>query len=119
MSIQTNLAGRIRNTTLPRSKALLPLFEAIVNSIHSIEEANLPPDKGIIEMEILREPYQGPLRFENGAASRNSDSQGEISGFKITDNGIGFTDENMRSFETLDSEHKVKKGCRGIGRLLC
>ena len=32
----TNLPGRIRNTNLPKSHALLPLFEAVVNSIHAI-----------------------------------------------------------------------------------
>ena len=36
MNIMTNLPGRIRNTNLPKSHALLPLFEAVVNSIHAI-----------------------------------------------------------------------------------
>lgn len=38
MSIHTNLHGRLRNTPLSRNHGLLPLFEAVVNSIHSIEE---------------------------------------------------------------------------------
>lgn len=42
MNIMTNLPGRIRNTNLPKSHALLPLFEAVVNSIHAIEDAQLP-----------------------------------------------------------------------------
>jgi hypothetical protein len=36
----------------------------------------------------------------------------------VEDNGIGFTPENMKSFETLDSVHKASLGCRGFGRLL-
>lgn len=38
MSLQTNLKGRLRNTSLPKSHGLMPVFEAVVNSIHSIEE---------------------------------------------------------------------------------
>ena len=36
--MESNLKGRLRNTNLPKSNALLPLFEAVVNSIHSIDE---------------------------------------------------------------------------------
>lgn len=109
MNLTTNLHGRIRNTSLPYTHALMPLFEAVVNSIHSIEEnGNL--GSGAISVEIIR----------NGQADFFDDSLSEsaILGFKITDNGIGFNDKNMLSFETLDSEHKVEKGCRGVGRLL-
>ena len=37
---------------------------------------------------------------------------------EITDNGAGFNAENFTSFQTLDSEHKIDLGCRGVGRLL-
>ena len=38
MALGTNLKGRLRNTDLPKSHGLMPLFEAVVNSIESIEE---------------------------------------------------------------------------------
>ena len=38
MSLHTNLQGRLRNTSLPKNHGLLPVFEAVVNSIHSLEE---------------------------------------------------------------------------------
>lgn len=38
MSLQTNLQGRLRNTSLPKSHGRMPAFEAVVNSFHSIEE---------------------------------------------------------------------------------
>lgn len=38
MSLHTNLKGRLLNTLLPKSHGLMPVFEAVVNSIHSIEE---------------------------------------------------------------------------------
>lgn len=110
MSLQTNLHGRLRNTPLASSNGLMPLFEAVVNSIHSIEERGSSLREGAITVEILRNG-QGVLEL-------NAKTNQEIEGFSITDNGIGFNDENMKSFETLDSEHKVDKGCRGVGRLL-
>jgi hypothetical protein len=38
MSLNTSLKGRLRNTNLPLTHGLAPLFEAVVNSIHSIDE---------------------------------------------------------------------------------
>jgi hypothetical protein len=34
---KSNIANKVRNTTLPKNKPLLPLYEAISNSIHSIK----------------------------------------------------------------------------------
>ena len=110
MSLNTSLKGRLRNTNLPITYSLFPLFEAVVNSIHSIdilkkEKANY---NGKIIIKILRSShmitYEG---FENN-----------IIGFEIIDNGIGFNKDNYNSFRTLDSEFKINLGCRGIGRLL-
>ena len=116
MSMETNLHGRLRNTSLPYSRGLMPLFDAVVNSIHSIEEAVLSPASGNIAVEILRSTQnQFDFKVEK---SREPDTREDIVGFKITDNGIGFDDVNMKSFNTLDTEHKVDKGCRGVGRLL-
>ncbi len=117
MTLQTNLSGRLRNTALPLANGLYPLFEAVVNSIHAIEEAGLLNEDGRITIEILRHP-QGQLQFQDPKKKRGPDALEEILGFRIIDNGIGFTDTNMESFNMLDSEHKVDKGGRGIGRLL-
>jgi len=62
MALNTNLHGRLRNTSLPTTRGLLPLFEAVVNSIHGIEDRKLAPDAGQLEIEILRMP-QGELAF--------------------------------------------------------
>jgi hypothetical protein len=35
--MKVDLVGKIKNTQLPRSKALLPMFEAVVNSFQAIE----------------------------------------------------------------------------------
>ncbi|MCX6076301.1 MAG: hypothetical protein NTW78_05355 [Campylobacterales bacterium] len=121
MSVKTNLHGRLRNTPLPASQGLMPLFEAVVNSIHSIEEVEekfgINIHNGKIVIDVLRKT-QTVADFDNDDNKRGPIAQSEIIGFKITDNGIGFNDENFQSFETLDSEHKIDKGCRGVGRLL-
>lgn len=117
MSIETNLAGRLRNTKLPVSHSLLPVFEAVVNSIHSIEERDDRDSRGTISVEILRKD-SGPELDLEGRKKRGADFIPEITSFKVTDNGIGFDDENLKSFRTLDSDHKAEKGCRGIGRLM-
>ena len=110
--IGTNLPGRVRNVSLAPSKGLMPLFEAISNSIHAIEEAGRAPDESRIRIEIKRSAPR--LSLDPDAKL----GQGDIDGFTVTDNGIGFNDVNFKSFRTLDSEHKVDKGGRGVGRLL-
>jgi hypothetical protein len=114
----TNLSGRLRNTSLPTTSGLLPLFEAVVNSIHSIEEAKLNVEDGIIDVQILRKPKQDLMDYGDTKKKPGPDALEDIIGYKVIDNGVGFNAENMESFETLDSEHKVSKGCRGVGRLL-
>lgn len=110
MSLQTNLKGRLRNTALPLSHGLMPVFEAVVNSIHSLEEkGNLT--SGCITLHIDREP-QTALDLDSGVTAN------PIYQFRITDNGCGFDETNFLSFQTLDSDHKIAKGCRGVGRLL-
>lgn len=88
----------------------MPLFEAVVNSIHSIDDrilkGNLKPEEAQIQINIIREDVL------DGTTNPN------IIGFEIVDNGIGFDSQNYNSFQTLDSEYKVQKGCKGIGRLL-
>lgn len=117
MSVKTNLHGRLRNTPLPASQGLMPLFEAVVNSIHSIEESGKNARDGNITIEILRDP-QARMELDDETSKRGPVAQNEIIGFKITDNGVGFNKINFQSFETLDSDHKIDKGCRGVGRLL-
>lgn len=103
-NLKSNLKGRIKK--VKTNNFLVPLFEAVSNSIHAIEE--LANGKGSIEIQIIRNPKQTELGI---------DSEKAISGFKITDNGAGFTDENMASFEEVDSTYKESKGGKGIGRI--
>ncbi|MBS1028862.1 ATP-binding protein [Gluconobacter albidus] len=101
-----DVKGRVRNVGLPANpnNALLPLFEAVSNSIHAIEGrfGTESANKGKISIDILR---------------RDDDKNSHPCGFRITDNGIGLNAQNWKSFRTSDSELKIQKGGKGVGRL--
>lgn len=85
-----NISGRVKNFPLPKNKPLIPMFEAIVNSLHAIEERKREDpsfQSGKISIALLRDEQQSFI--------------GElptIEGFTISDNGIGFNDRNMSHF---------------------
>ena len=43
--MRSELTGRLRNTHLPANQGLIPVYEAVVNSIEAIEEKNLDFDR--------------------------------------------------------------------------
>jgi hypothetical protein len=98
-----DLIGRVRNINLPASpaNALIPLFEAISNSLHAIED-RFGKD-GIAQGKI------------NVFLKRGKDNWPDT--FIIRDNGIGLSDRNMASFLTSDSSFKQRRGGKGVGRL--
>lgn len=115
MAIRPSLAGRLRNTSLPRSHALLPLFEAVVNAIQAVEENHRDGlESAHVTVEIVRLP-QGTLDV---GLDQDAAPAEPIVEFVVRDNGEGFHDDNMNSFETLDSQYKSDVGGRGVGRLL-
>lgn len=101
--LQENLSGRVRNISLAPSpdNALMPLFEAISNAFHSVNERYEKQwaEKGKITVTILRDSEKNP------------------DAFVVEDNGRGLNTDNFESFCKCDSEYKLKKGGRGIGRL--
>ncbi len=105
-----DLKGRINNTFLPESKSLWPLFEAVVNSIQSLEDSETMSDKLIKVFARRQETSQYDI---NGKVEVTP-----FEAFSVTDNGNGFTSDNYQSFITADSSLKWKKGCKGIGRFL-
>ena len=92
----------------------MPVFETIVNSIHSIEERfgfEGAAEKGCIQVHVYRvQQHRLP-----GIAGRSPVEP--VKSFTVVDNGIGFTDPNLNSFETADSTAKIERGGKGIGRL--
>ncbi|PJE45018.1 MAG: hypothetical protein CUR32_01330 [Flavobacterium sp.] len=107
--IGIDLKGRVNRLKLAERNMLLPLFEAIVNSIHAIEDTGNP--KGTININLIRSS-QTTVEFEGSHAIP------EIIGFEIEDNGIGFNEENYESFKREYSTYKADKGGLGIGRFM-
>ena len=91
-----NFKGLVELHTLPSSEPLLPLFEAIVNSIQSINQGNI--ENGEISIRIERETSQSLFN--------TNDWETDIENITIIDNGIGFTEENYISFNTYATDFK-------------
>jgi hypothetical protein len=84
-----------------------PIVEVIVNAIQAIE------DKGNIgegDIKVLLKRSQQTEAYG---------SWPPIESICVIDNGIGFTDENRESFDTLLSDYKLKQGGKGFGRFTC
>ncbi|HEY1474223.1 MAG TPA: ATP-binding protein, partial [Pseudolabrys sp.] len=100
-----DVLGRINNMRLPDGKTaiLYSVYEAVSNSIHAINdrftEANAA-SKGKVDVTIAL------------------DESGDIETISISDNGVGFTKENIQSFETSDSRFKYQRGGKGVGRFI-
>ena len=109
-----DLQGRLRNTKVAAHDAFLPVFEAIVNSIHSIEDRFGLEDaakKGRIQVHVQRVQQ---LQLPSLAGRPPVEP---VESFTVVDNGVGFIDPNLKSFETADSPAKIERGGKGIGRL--
>jgi len=107
---KVNIKGRLKKINIAKNKVLLPLYEAIVNSFHAIEECG---EEGSIKIFINRDLSQFIL-----CDTEENKYLYPITGFTIEDNGIGFNDDNYESFLTSDSEYKYSKGAKGIGRFV-
>lgn len=111
--MQSNVIGRVRNTNLAKNQGLLPLYEAIINSIDAIEETSGSTPNGNIDITVLRHyalPMEGDELDQRYSAP--------IRGFVVQDNGTGFTDENYLSFNEADTQIKASKGGKGVGRFI-
>jgi hypothetical protein len=113
---KSNVAHKVRNTKLPKPKALMPLFEVISNSIHAIDEArkeNILKEPGKIDIKVIRNGDQLTLEsMENVDVS-------PVNSFEVIDNGIGLNDRNLEYFVEADTDHKMEIGGKGVGRFVC
>jgi hypothetical protein len=104
---QFNISIQGRVAKIRTKDFLVPLYEAISNAIHSIEVSGRP---GSIDVQLLREPRQSEI------AATTRDGDVPLTGFVITDEGVGFDEANMQSFCEADSTFKTKLGGKGVGR---
>jgi hypothetical protein len=103
-NLRPNLIRRVENFSLAASvpsNALVPIYEAIYNSLHSLHErfgADEWYDRGFVEV------------------TKYHDDKSRLC-FSIRDNGAGLTKKNFDSFLTYDSDLKRRIGGKRIGRL--
>lgn len=102
-----NIKGLVDRLELSQAKAMMPLFEAISNSIDAIAEHK----NGFINHLIrIRLVATHDLAYQAG------DDTIVIDGFDISDDGVGFNDNNLSSFKEAHTLSKVKVGGKGVGR---
>lgn len=105
-----DIAGLVRQ--LKVSNYLMPMFEAVVNSIQSIYLSKIK--NGYIEIYINRSSEQQDIEFDNNTNIPYKVQ--EIDSIIISDNGLGFNNDNTSAFNKAYYTSKVKLGCKGIGR---
>lgn len=108
ITFQTHIARRAQSLDLPIANFLLPLFEAISNSLYAIGDPH-PNDSKMI-LTVNRENEQASLLGDSDRENL------DILGFDIEDNGEGFTLTNYTSFCTDSSPLKEATGGKGVGR---
>lgn len=88
MSLQTNLKGSLRNTSLPKSHGLMPVFGAVVKSIQSIKEKRETASRKVT-LQVNRS--------QQSSLDLDIKSLPPIVGFTIVDNVCGFDEEKFLS----------------------
>jgi len=103
-SLKTNLVKRIDRLPKPTNTAdaMQPLFEAVSNSIHSTQDR--------FKDNVST---QGKITVTLTMASRRAPSK-----IVVEDNGIGLDARNYDAFTTTDTDNKIARGGKGVGRLL-
>jgi hypothetical protein len=100
--IQANIANFVRQEVrVPKTKPLLPVFEAVSNALDAIADR-----KGAGTVRVTVRRHRGLL--DSGRGSPQS--------FIIEDDGIGFNAENIAAFDELYSVRKIHQGGKGRGR---
>ena len=100
------IGGVVEN--IREGNILTPIVEVLVNAIRAVEETGR--EDGRVEVVMNREHI-----VDQGESA----ALGDIVGFTVIDNGIGFTAENRNSFDRLFSTLKAGSGGKGFGRFIC
>jgi hypothetical protein len=104
--MKTNIQGLVKLLDLKQAQGMMPLFESISNAMDAIAEADNGLNAGNIDIHLIR-------RADLGS---KSDELPLINSMTVSDDGVGFTDENLKSFEEAYTQAKVKLGGKGVGR---
>lgn len=103
-SLRPNIVKRIDRLPKPKNvtAAMQPLFEAISNAIHSVQN-RFPETVG----------HDGKIHVTVNT-NRNKDQVWAT----VEDNGLGLDEKNWDAFTETDTDNKISIGGKGVGRLL-
>lgn len=103
----TNVRGLVERLELPKSKAMMPLFEAISNAIDAIEDVGYGFTDHSIKICLVA---------KHDLAHEGGDETLVVDGFDVIDDGIGFDDAHLASYKEAYTRSKVQVGGKGVGR---
>lgn len=103
-SLRGDVVNRVRRLPKPTqaAEALQPIFEAISNALHAVEDK-------------FGNDYQTRGRITVSITGVKSADEITIS---VDDNGVGLQSERFEAFCTTDTDYKMERGGKGVGRLL-
>lgn len=103
-SMRGDIVNRVKRLPKPSqaAEALQPVFEAVSNSLHAVEDA-------------FGDDYQTRGQITVTITAPREHSNIEIN---ISDNGVGLEPERFAAFCTTDTDYKMERGGKGVGRLL-
>ncbi|MFL5035518.1 MAG: ATP-binding protein, partial [Microvirga sp.] len=103
-SLNFDLVRRVERLPKPvrTTDALQPLFEAISNSIHSVQDKFKAKVAELGHIEVSINKPRGKRRLS----------------IIVSDNGVGLDETNYEAFTTTDTGNKIAIGGKGVGRLL-
>ncbi len=100
--MKMNFKGLVSLHTLPKTRPLLPLYEAVINSIQSIEDAQITDGR----IEIIIERERQLALFE--------DWETDVENIAIVDNGIGLRTEIIIPLIRMPVNLKSRKAVRAL-----
>lgn len=103
--MKTCIMGKVNNFNLPYNQALMPILEALVNSIQAINDR-----------KKTKEVFDGRIDIRIQRKLSNEGILGGLESVEIRDNGIGLDSPNFGSFMQADSIYKLMIGGKGVGR---
>lgn len=103
-NLKGDIVNRVKRLPKPSTsgEALQPVFEAVSNALHAVDDrfASAEGQNGYIEI------YAENLRDRERVS------------ISINDNGIGLDEDRYDAFLTTDTDFKIQRGGKGVGRLL-
>jgi hypothetical protein len=103
-TMRGDIVNRVRRLPKPSnaSEALQPIFEAVSNALHAVEDE-------------FGDQYRSKGQVIVTIKAPNEADAIEVT---ISDNGPGLSDERFEAFRTTDTNYKLSRGGKGVGRLL-